>query len=289
MSTNLPPGRFFGTSVSRWRAGPFQLSESVYEAHTVLGPHAHARAYLTLVISGGHRETAGVHERDCSPATVVFHPAAERHANWFSPAGGRIFRVEIDEDWLVRLREAGANLDRPSESHRGPLSQIASQIFSEFRTRDSLSPLMIEGLALEFATRTSRIWSARAKGPAPKWLGLVLEYLRAREGDEIRLDDVARAAGVHPAHLNRVFRARYGCSIGQYVRRIRVDLAARELARSRRSIAEIASATGFADQSHLSRVFARITGLTPGRYRRLHQSNRPDRRPRSGSDSPSHD
>src|SRR5215472_13340709 len=173
MSENLPPGRFFGTSVSRWRAGPFQLSESVYEAHTVLRPHAHARAYLTLVLNGGHREKAGSDERDCTPATVVFHPAAERHANWFSPAGGRIFRLEIDDAWLNRLRESGASLDKPAESHRGPLSQIASQIFSEFRTRDSLSALMIEGLALEFATRTVRIGRSTVGISAPKWLRLV--------------------------------------------------------------------------------------------------------------------
>jgi AraC family transcriptional regulator len=270
MSDNLPPGRFFGTSVSRWRIGAFELSESVYPEHARLAPHAHARAYLGLVVNGAHRETVGAHERTCAPATVVFHPAAERHANEFSPSGGRIFRLEMSEEWLTRLRDGGVRLDRAAESHHGPLSQVASRIFAEFRARDGVSPLMIEGLALEFAAGVARTASLTTAGRAPLWLGVVVDYLHARAAEDVQLDDVARMAGVHPAHLNRVFRTRQGCSVGEYVRRLRIDRAARELVESPRPIAAIAAALGFADQSHFSRVFARVTGLTPGRYRKLH-------------------
>ena len=169
-------------------------------------------------------------------------------------------------------RDSGRNANGVggAESHRGPLSQIASRMLSEFRSRDSVSSLMIEGLALEFATQLARTREAPAGGP----LRDVVEYLHARAAEEIRLEDVARVAGVHPAHLSRLFRARHGCSVGEYIRRLRVDLAARELAASRRPIADIAAATGFADQSHFSRVFARLTGMTPGRYRKLHGRHR---------------
>ena len=168
----------------------------------------------------------------------------------------------MDDEWLMRLRDCGATLDHAAESHRGPLSQIASRMFAEFRARDGVSSLMIEGLALEFATRVMRARDAAMTVRAPTWLADVVEVLHARAADDIRLDDLARVAGVHPAHLNRVFRTRHGCSVGEYLRRLRVDLAARELAASQRPIADIASALGFADQSHFSRVFARLTGLT---------------------------
>ncbi len=269
MREDLPPGRFFGTSVGIWSLGPFQLSESVYAADAVLPPHAHARAYLGLVVKGGHRETTSLHERDCRPSTVIFHPAEERHANRFSPAGGRIFRLEIGDEWLMWLREHEARLDGPVESHGGRLSNIAARIFSEFHARDAVSPLMIEGLALEFATCVVRGGDEPAKGLAPPWLRTIVEYLHARVLDDVRLDEVASLAGVHPAHLNRMFRRHYCCSVGQYVRRMRIDLAARELAESQRSIAEIAAWLGFADQSHFSRVFVKLIGLTPARYRRL--------------------
>src|SRR2546427_9344807 len=274
MHDNLPPGHFFGTRVGTWRVGPFELSESVYAAHARLLPHAHSRAYLGLVVRGGHCETAARQERSCGPATVVFHPACELHANEFSSSGGRIFRLEMEDEWLTRLRDCGARLDRAAEAHHGPLSQIASRMLSEFRTRDGVSSLIIEGLALEFATLLVRALDVTTTGRAPAWLADVVDYLHARVTDEVRLDDLARLAGVHPAHLNRVFRTWHGCSVGEYIRRLRVDLAARELTASRKPIADIAAAIGFADQSHFSRVFARRTGMSPGQYRKLHSRHR---------------
>jgi AraC family transcriptional regulator len=104
-------------------------------------------------------------------------------------------------------------------------------------------------------------------------LALSREEAAEPPGEEVRLDELARLAGVHPAHLNRVFRRQHGCAVGEYVRRLRIDLAARELAGSQRPIADIAAAMGFADQSHFSRVFARVMGMTPGRYRKLHGSH----------------
>src|ERR1051326_304319 len=264
----MPPGSFFGTSVGSWRVGAFELSESVYPSHARLRPHTHARAYLGLVVHGGHREIAGAQERTCGPATGGFHPAAERHANQFSPSGGRIFRLEMSDDWLARLGHDGVKLDRAAESHRGALSQIASRIFAEFRARDAVSALTIEGLALEFAAGVVR--SASPTGRATPSRASVVDYLHAHAREEIELEELARLAGVPPAHLTRVFRTRHGCSIGEYVRRLRVDRATRELVASPRPIAAIATSLGFADQSHFSRVFARVTGLTPGRYRKLH-------------------
>ena len=267
MTDYLPPGRFLGTSVARWDAGPFELSESIYSAHALLPPHAHARAYLTLVVRGGHRESVGKYERECRPASVVFHPRSECHGNRFSAAGGRIFRLEMPDEWLNHVRECGARLDAPVESRSGVLPQIAARIFEEFRTRDSLSPLMIEGLALEFAMATERATRSTGTERSPKWLRAVIEYLHAHAAGELRLADVARVAQVHPAHLTRVFRSHFRCSVGQYTRRVRVELATRELIATRRPIAEIASSTGFADQSHFSRVFKSVTGVSPARYR----------------------
>jgi AraC family transcriptional regulator len=72
---------------------------------------------------------------------------------------------------------------------------------------------------------------------------------------------------VHPAHLARAFRQHFRVPLGSYVRRLRLDWAASRLADSAESLANVAVAAGFADQSHLTRAFKRHTGHTPGAYR----------------------
>jgi AraC family transcriptional regulator len=107
----------------------------------------------------------------------------------------------------------------------------------------------------------------RHSGRPRPWLRSAEELLRARIGDHVGLTELADAVGVHPAHLARAFRAQHGVSVGEYGRRLRLMVAAKELAGDGTSVATIAMQAGFADQSHFTRVFKRYVGVTPARYR----------------------
>ena len=72
---------------------------------------------------------------------------------------------------------------------------------------------------------------------------------------------------MHPGHLARVFRVKYGTSVGAYVRGLRLTWAAERLADSDDAIARIAYEAGFFDQSHFTRMFRRHFGFTPHAYR----------------------
>ncbi len=78
----------------------------------------------------------------------------------------------------------------------------------------------------------------------------------------------AHVVGVHPDHLARAFRLRFGAPIGSYLRRLRLDWAAMRLETGDEGISAVALRAGFADQSHFTRTFKRHTGLTPQAYRR---------------------
>jgi AraC family transcriptional regulator len=78
---------------------------------------------------------------------------------------------------------------------------------------------------------------------------------------------------VHPIYFARAFRAHIGQSLGGFVRKLRVQQAAAMLGGSDEPIADIALSLGFADQSHLTRVFRAHTGRTPARYRRMCRAN----------------
>jgi AraC-like DNA-binding protein len=107
-----------------------------------------------------------------------------------------------------------------------------------------------------------------AAAPAPSGGGAlwrVRDLLHDRFADDLSADDVARAVGLNRFQLYRQFRERYGVAPSAYLRQVRLREARRRLAAGA-AIAEVAVATGFADQSHLTRWFRRTYGITPRVY-----------------------
>jgi AraC family transcriptional regulator len=83
---------------------------------------------------------------------------------------------------------------------------------------------------------------------------------------------LAQSVGVHPVTLARAFRRAFGCTVGEYVRSLRIDRATHQLAQTELSLAEIALEAGFSDQSHFSNLFRRHTGFSPFRFRQVVRS-----------------
>lgn len=96
-----------------------------------------------------------------------------------------------------------------------------------------------------------------------------VDRMREHYADKLRVQDLARRAKVSVAQFERRMKRIFQLSAGQYLMKVRVDAAARLLQHSDESISEIALQVGFFDQSRLSRVFRRVTGMTPGQYRRI--------------------
>ncbi len=93
----------------------------------------------------------------------------------------------------------------------------------------------------------------------------VREYLIAHHADDVRLDDLAHLTGLDPLRVLRTFRTATGLPPYAFLTGVRVARA-KELLAAGVPIAQVALDVGFADQSHLSRQFKRLTGLTPSRY-----------------------
>jgi AraC family transcriptional regulator len=91
--------------------------------------------------------------------------------------------------------------------------------------------------------------------------------LEAHFLDDLSLSTIAQAVGVHSVHLSREFRRHYHSSVGEYIRKLRIEYACKQMLNPDLSLAEIASAAGFADQSHFSRTFKRLVGIPPAVFR----------------------
>jgi AraC family transcriptional regulator len=261
-------GCFYGEPVKSCAVSGFLLSESIYRAGDRIGLHSHSSPYLSILLRGSYRETYGRRTRDCGPSTVVFHPAGEVHADHFLSSGGRIFRFEIPHLPKGIACSARAAPEESFELVGGPVAWLATRLYAEFKRPDQHSPLIIEGLVLEILGHSTRRNLERHNNQ-PLWLRRVEEWLRESAIEELTLSRIARVADVHVVHLARVFRRFHSCTVGEYVRQLRVEYAIRELCSSDKSLAQIATEAGFSDQSHFCRTFKLSTGMSPGHYRDL--------------------
>lgn len=90
-------------------------------------------------------------------------------------------------------------------------------------------------------------------------------YLREHAAAKVSLEHVAAEVGLSPFHFLRVFQKQTGLSPHEYLLSFRIERA-RRLLKQKLPIAQVALETGFSDQSHLTRCFKKIVGVTPGRY-----------------------
>lgn len=245
----------------------FTLTEGRHAAGSSLPWHTHPGPTLCFVYAGAFTESFAGATLECMPGTLKITPAGERHSNRFGREETRGLLVEADAARLERLGEHAAVLDERASLRDGRLAGLAWRIAGELRRRDSAAPLAIEALLLEILAAAQRERELRLTGAVPQWLADARDSLHD-PGQAGSLGELAAAVGVHPVTLARGFRKVYGCSVGAYLRRLRVARAARELADTDAPLAEIALAAGFADQSHFSNVFRRETGLSPSTFRR---------------------
>src|SRR5262249_24547687 len=260
MIKKLAPGAFFGRTHHCREVAGITLMESLYGPEVIILPHEHAAAYFDFVLVGFCQEVVHGQARPRGRGSLAFHPAGEVHTNRWHDSGARCFQIEAGSTLLRRLQTYSSTLDQPVFFADGPARWLVQRIYDELRCTDDVSALAVEGMTLELLAESARQGPRQVERTPPRWLRQGRELLHDEFRQRRTLDAIAGSVGVHPAHLARVFRRQHGCTIGDYVRRLRVEYACHRLRTSDTSLATVALAAGFSDQSHFSRIFKRQTG-----------------------------
>jgi AraC family transcriptional regulator len=242
------------------------LTEAVYQPAFRISGHLHDRALMSIVLKGSYVESFGRRPNECAPYSVLMKPVGLDHGDQYGPGGARCLIVKVEPERLESIRAFSKVLDQSLHARDGNLAALAMRLYNEFKLMDGASAISIEGLILEMLGYFIR-HRPESGSSAPHWLRTAEVMIREPPEDGVSLLKVATAVGVHPSHLARMFRKFYGCTIGEYLRRARLERAAQELADKHKSLAEVALAAGFYDQSHLTRAFKSGFGLTPAKYR----------------------
>lgn len=145
----------------------------------------------------------------------------------------------------------------------GAVGQAQESLRAEELTRDVLVRLL-----QRYGERRS---SGEAKPAGAARMARIRDYLRTHFDQDITVDALAREAGLSRVHLTRAFAQQFGVPPHIYLNAVRIERAQASMLAGQ-SLAEVAAACGFADQSHFSRRFKGSMGLSPGAWLRQMQA-----------------
>ncbi|HEV8692990.1 MAG TPA: helix-turn-helix transcriptional regulator [Lysobacter sp.] len=213
--------------------------ETRHQRDELLPTHRHGSAYAALVLDGSHLEASVDGIFDCEPGTLILHPRFHAHGNRFGNLGARVVNIALPDDL------AADSLRALRVHHLGDASELVE------RNPQALSSLIAAAQLLP-------------SSPLPDWQPILLEQLRTTDAP---IGDLCRHLGVSAAHASRALLRSHGMS-PQLLRRELRWRRALALLHGNDSLADVAMQSGFADQSHLTRIARLHTGLPPAALRR---------------------
>lgn len=248
-------------------SGPIaSVRVATYAPALAIAPHRHDRPSLCLTLSGGYEEQVRGRGRALECGHVIYCRGGEAHAQRFGAKGARKLIVTLADAALEGAPALEAALPHAAGAE---FLALGARIAAELEAPDPFSALAVEAHALEMLARFARAGGGR-RARAGRASQLVRQAcgLLAMPGAPRDLHSLAGALRAEPARLAQLFRRERGESLGEHLRRLRVEDAAARLAHSSEPIAAIALDCGFYDQAHLTRAFRRAFGTTPAVFRR---------------------
>jgi len=210
----------------------------------------------------------------CPPNSFCFFPAGHARRLERTRSGAALqvtFRVDSTDEFGALCLGLTAHKTRWHMFDHA-LIGLASMIHDHLRTTDGkVSQSTADAF---FRTLILRLHHVVRVGPTleapqrPDAVQRAIEYIEEHLGEPIQLKDVARAARFSPSHFARVFRQTMAMGVCEYVSLRRIEQAQHLIQHSNDSLADIAYTVGFGSQSHMTTVFRKMTGQTPGAFRR---------------------
>ncbi|WP_411031243.1 helix-turn-helix transcriptional regulator [Spongiimicrobium sp. 3-5] len=260
----LKRGHYFSNHKKTNHLGHLTLTEAESNNEPV-DWHYHENAYFSYTLEGHCIEKNKKESYEVKPGTLLFHNWQDVHTNGNHSSNSKTLYLEFEKDWYpafdcdIAALEGSFNIENPF------LKALFNQIYLEARIQDETFQLAVESLVLNVFALLKKDWPIKNRDN-PKWVGTVKEMIHSEFNQKLSLQDLSLAANIHPAHLSRDFSRYFGATLGNYIRRVKVEHAA-VLLSGPDSFTEIAYHCGFADQSHFIRCFKASYNMTPKMFR----------------------
>jgi AraC-like DNA-binding protein len=241
-----------------------------------LSSNTHTRLTVVLAAIGGRVEHRLKRDRPAAngPFTMSLAPAGAQV--WGYTDGlrrVRAMRFDLDPARVSEMISQKLVVpDRPRLLRDERLRHHAECLAAECEDPAPLSSLYIDSMTVALCIDLLRLGPEQSRiatgGLAPSQLRRVTEYLTENLSDVVRLNDLAQLTGLSQSQFGRAFKASTGLTPHRWQLDTRITKAQQMLLSSSMTNAEIALATGFAEQSHFCRVFKKLVGTSPAAWQR---------------------
>lgn len=267
----LNSGRYFGSAIKNRNIGGIWTSLARYDDSLCSKRpihndwHFHQNPHFSFILEGGNIERRKTSSAESLPGQVCFYHAGEPHQNVNVLYPSKNFNVEIDTNFLSRYDLDKSMID--SAAAFPNIKFMMLRIYKEAVHHTEMSELAVHSLILGIFSKKEP--DAKRTSPLPHWADKVIQILRDRWDENLTLRELSKASDVHPTTISKHFPRYFSCTLGEYVRRIRIEKSLAIIKQSNDSLTDIAHRCGFADQSHFTRVFKDLTGFKPNSFRRI--------------------
>ena len=225
--------------------------------------HYHENPHLTYILQGGNIENRKGTNVELKAGDVVFYHSGEWHQTLPAAAFSKNINLEIEEVFLKTFDISESNLNEAVRQN--PDSKfLLLKIYKELLTDDPLTDVSIQMLLLKIAEDSPTRHICK-----PRWIIKLYEILNDRWNESHNLADLSASLQVHPVTISKCFPKFFGCTLGEYVRKLKIEKSVVLMKNSRLSLTEIGAECGFSDQSHFTRNFKALTGFLPRQFKKI--------------------
>ncbi|MDP4265029.1 MAG: AraC family transcriptional regulator [Bacteroidota bacterium] len=263
----LQDGRYLGGNIFESRINGLIISQSSYQQNYCSSWHYHENSYFAFILKGGSIERRKGNEIECTPGLLLYYNTQEPHKNEKYLAGSKNFNIEFQHSWFENMHIKKNILEGGMIIKEPVIKSLFLNIMAEAMEPGSETHLSIEASVLKcFSVLKNK---NKNYVSAPAWLIRLKELLAETENHHYSLAELSVLFGVHPVTISKLFPHFFHCTIGEYIRKTRIEKSLSLLSKKYIPLASISSACGFADHGHFTRVFKKHTGFTPSRYREI--------------------
>ncbi len=239
--------------------------ETEYNNKVYEGWHSHNNAHITLFLKGGTTEKRKHFTETVGSGSLLFYHSDELHLNQKTIFPSQNINLEIEEHLFKELEINEAVIEK-SIQNSALTKFLILKIFKETQNPDPFSSDTIKMLFAQLSNANEHLERFEK---SPFWVKSLNELLNDCWNENPNLQDLAQVLQLNPITISKHFPKYFGCTLGEYMRRIKINRSLSLVQSDKINLTEIAFECGFADQSHFIRTFKAQTGFLPKQFQKL--------------------